>query len=249
MRSFPRRRVWLVAIVAGILLLGLGITAQRAAIGTGKPVALFTSLPIIWTEQAGVRDMLASTGSAHWARAVIERRGRIVALDTLVGQSGLGLSAYDRAIIAQPRPLAPEENVALDNWVRNGGRLLMFADPLLTGESAFAIGDRRRPQDVVLLSPILARWGLELRFDDAQPSGERESAGEGLLVNLPGHFAALPGGHDARCDLGEGALVARCRIGKGRAVIVADAALLENFGDPGARIDQFESLLDEAIGR
>lgn len=244
MRPVVRRRTLLVAVIAGLLLIGLALLAQRAANGQGKPVGLFTSLPIVWSEQAGVRDMLASTEQVHWARDVIEQHGKVVALDTL-----LGLSAYERAIIAQPRPLAPEENVALDSWVRDGGHLLMFADPMLTGESAFPIGDRRRPQDVVLLSPILARWGLELRFDDAQAAGEREDAGAGLLVNLPGHFAAIPGGHEARCQLNEGALVARCRIGKGRAVIVADAALLEGSGDPGLRKNQFENLLDDAFGR
>ena len=67
-------------------------------------------------------------------------------------------------MMIQPRPLSPQENVALDNWVAAGGRLLLFADPALTEDSAFAIGDRRRPQDVVLLSPILARWGLELEL-------------------------------------------------------------------------------------
>lgn len=244
MRAVPRRRGWLVALVAGMVLLGLGMMAQHGKSDRGKPVALFTSLPIVWPEQAGVRDMISSTQQVHWARDVIEQRGKVVALDTL-----LGLSAYDRAIIAQPRPLAPEENVALDTWVRKGGRLLMFADPMLTGESAFPIGDRRRPQDVVLLSPILARWGLELRFDDEQVAGAREDAGDGLLVNLPGHFAAIPGGHDARCDLGEGALVARCSIGKGRAVIVADAALLEATDDPDAGKAQFDRLMDEAIGQ
>ena len=51
--------------------------------------------------------------------------------------------------------------------MRGGGRVLLFADPMLTRHSAFALGDRRRPQDVVLLSPILARWRLELQFDES----------------------------------------------------------------------------------
>jgi hypothetical protein len=110
---------------------------------------------------------------------------------------------------------------------------------MLTADSTYALGDRRRPQDIVLLSPILARWGLELRFDEDQPAGEhdaaRESAGAALPVNLPGQFASRPGGHDARCAIVREGLVARCRIGRGRALIVADAALFEPSDADGKR--------------
>ncbi len=206
------------------------------------PVGLFTSLPIVWSESESVSAMLSSPASPHWAREVLERRGQLVALDTL-----LDLSRTRRLVIAQPRPLAPEENLALDTWVRGGGRVLLFADPMLTQESSFALGDRRRPQDIVLLSPILARWGLELRFDDSQPVGERENTGEGLMVNLPGQLAAIPGGVNAKCRLGPQALIARCKIGLGQALIVADAALLEPGAGPEARAKAFAALLDRAF--
>ena len=79
------------------------------------------------------------------------------------------LSHVTRLLLAQPRALSGPENVALDAWVRGGGHLLLFADPMMTGESRFGIGDRQRPQDVILLSPILNRWCRDPQFDQNQP--------------------------------------------------------------------------------
>lgn len=207
-----------------------------------RTVGLFTSLPILWSEADDLKGMVDPPSAPHWARAVLQSNGKVIALDTL-----LQLERVDVLVIAQPRPLMPEENVSLDAWVRAGGHLLMFADPMLTQESAFALGDRRRPQDVALVSPILARWGLELQFDENQPGGVRESAGEGLPINLAGSFKAFPGGHDARCALAKDGLIARCEIGKGRATLVADAALLEPDGDGDRPAIQLQRLLNRAM--
>ena len=151
-------------------------------------------------------------------------------------------------VMAQPRPLSPQENVALDRWVRGGGHLLLFADPMLTADSLFALGDRRRPQDVVLLSPILTRWGLELTFDEDQPAGEQLADWEGtnLPVNLPGKFVLQ--GKSRMCRLLADGLAARCTIGKGRVLALADAALLEDHAAEAAsgRAAVFEQILNEA---
>lgn len=211
-----------------------------------RTVGLFTSLPILWSEADDLKGMVDASAEPHWARAALEQRGNLVPLDTL-----LDLARVDELVIAQPRPLLPEENVALDAWVRRGGRVLMFADPMLTEESTFALGDRRRPQDVALVSPILARWGLQLQFDEDQPGGMRESAGERIPINLAGTFRPTPGGHEAACKLADGGLIARCTIGKGRAIVVADAALLEadgeNQADGNARAKRLAALLAEAM--
>ena len=107
----------------------------------------------------------------------------------------------------------------------------MFADPMLSGKSRFPFGDRRRPQAVALLSPILARWGLELLFAEDQPAGIRNRAvGEiALPVAMAGHFVqrSAAGGAEAACTLLADGLVARCTIGAGRALILADATVLE----------------------
>lgn len=240
----PRHLV-LPALALLMALVGGGLFWQYNARQSGavqQPLGLFTSLPILWAEHGNLRDVLTEPVDAHWAKAVLAQHGKVVALDTLSG-----LSRFDRLIIAQPRPLMPEENVALDGWVRAGGKALVFADPMLTQDSAFALGDKRRPQDVVLISPILGRWGLELRFDDAQAAGLRENAGEGVPVNLPGQFASRTGGVDARCTIGPEGLIARCRIGKGRVLLVADAAVLESSDDHGRLADSLDYLLTESF--
>lgn len=218
-----------ILIGAGVLLAVLAALLLAGGRKAPREVALFTTLPILWAETPDLAGLLQNDAPPHWALAVLRRGGgQVVPLDTLLRLPG------DKRllVIAQPRPLSPQENVELDRWVRAGGRVLLFADPLLTHHSAYPLGDRRRPQDVVLISPILSRWGLVLQFDEAQPQGEREAEafGEALPVNLPGRFA--PFGGNPGCDLSGDGLGALCRIGRGRVLALADAALLESGGDP-----------------
>ena len=135
-------------------------------------------------------------------------------------------------------------------WERGGGRVLLFADPFLTESSRFALGDKRRPQDVVLLSPILARWGLQLTFDEDQADGERlVSYRSGALPErLAGRLRRVQPGAPAKCRLVAQDLVAECTIGKGRAVIVADAAVLEADRTPDDARAGLAALLTSAFG-
>lgn len=242
------RRGWLVGalLVAALVLWAM---QPRDAV-RGAPIGLFTTLPILWNEAPDIAAQLNDPAPPHWARSELEARGDIVPLDTLAASgSASPLANLSRLVIAQPRPLSPQENVALDAWVRDGGRLLLLADPALTQHSDFPIADPRRPQAVALLSPILARWGLELTFDDAQPFGERMQAGPTVPVpvNLAGRWrlAPAPGGGEPCGTVADG-LVAICALGKGRVVAVADAAVLEPEDPAGARRAALNWLLDEA---
>lgn len=226
-------------------------TRLQPAATSDTPLLLFTSLPIYWSEASDIGAMLSDKAAPHWARAAIEERRGLRPLDTLEADT---LGARSDLLMVQPRPLSPQENVALDAWVAQGGRLLLFADPALTEDSAFAIGDRRRRQDVVLLSPILARWGLALEFDEDQPLGERGvevGGGASLPVNLPGRFVARDGGRpDAACKVD--AVIADCRIGSGRVIAIADAALFEAGAGgpvPAPRRRALDALLARAFAR
>ena len=188
------------------------------------PLGLFTSLPIWWSEADDVAGQIAGSQAPHWARAVLEERRRVLLLDTLVQPEG-----FADLVMAQPRPLEPPENVALDGWVRGGGHVLLFADPLLTWESRFALGDRRRPQDTVLLSPILAHWGLRLRFDPDQPGAARENTGTGLPVRLAGTLERVAVG-DSACRIESQGLIAACRIGKGFVLEPSDQPAVRRRG-------------------
>ncbi len=243
-----RVRLWgvvalLALALAGIAWLGLGRNTPR---GT-EPVGLFTTLPILWAESPDLAAALDPAADPHWSRAVLARTGPLVPLDTLAGVPGAEpLKRVRRLVLAQPRVLSPQENVALDEWVRAGGHLLLLADPALTAHSDFAIADPRRPQAVALLSPILGRWGLELRFAEDQVLGEgrREVMGMDMPVNLPGHFVTEGQGN---CRLWAGGLVVTCAVGKGRVVALADAAVLEGDDPDGARARALAWLLDMAF--
>ena len=190
-------------------------------------MGLMSTLPLYWGEAGDVGEVLGGEAKPAWVRQALEERFVLEPLDVLTAEKLAGLATL---VLAQPRALSADENVALDGWVRGGGRLLLFADPLLTGHSRFAIGDKRRPQDVVLLSPILAHWGLELSFDEAQPPGERvvEFAGVPVPVVMAGQFRAAPG---AQCVVSAGSVLAQCRIGRGRVTALADAAVLDEPED------------------
>ncbi len=223
--------------MVAVLALLAGIVVAVRGTEPGCRLGLFTTLPILWNEAPDVAGMLRSSDAPHWARAELARYGTIEPLDTLAA-----LDRVDRLVLAQPRPLSGDENVALDDWVRGGGRLLLFADPLLTEESIYALGDRRRPQDVVMLSPILHRWGLELRFDEAQHTGE--PAIEGIPVNLAGRFALT---QPATCRSWADGIAVSCAIGKGRVIALADAAVLERDDPDGKRQEALDTLLATAF--
>lgn len=198
-------------------------------------IGLYGSLPILWGENDDIRGFLKSGKGGHWARDLLQS-GSLTPLDSLADADGsLPLPQGYVLVLAQPRPLTPQENVALDDWVRAGGRVLLFADPMLTAHSIFALGDARRPQDMAMLSPILGRWGLLLEFDEAQKPGERlAELREGAVpVNLPGRFRTpqKAGKEAVRCSLEAAGLMADCRVGSGRVVALADAALLEDSHD------------------
>jgi hypothetical protein len=203
--------------------------AAHAETAPAPQLGLMGTIPIYWGEADDLGGWLSGRGHRHWARGVLESRWRLVPLDRLDGGAlnARGADGLGQLLLAQPRGLSASENVALDTWVRAGGHLLLFADPMLTGPSRFAIGDRRRPQDVILLSPILGHWGLTLQFADDQPAGAdlREIAGTPIPVNLPGRFVLHAEG--AGCTLEAAGLLASCTIGQGKVLVLADAAVLD----------------------
>lgn len=235
---------WRKLALAGLLVVALaavGFAISPRPEPKREPLGLFTSLPILWAEAPDVSGLLDQGREPLWVRQDLEAHYHLVPLDTLLAPGRVRL-----LLLAQPRPLSPQENVALDGWVRRGGRVLLFADPMLTWDSAFPIGDHRRPQDVVLLSPILSHWGLDLRFDESQPAGLREIAGSPLPVNLAGSLAIKPNGA-GQCLITDAGLVAECRIGAGRVVVVADAALLEPDENARKAAPLLDSLLERAF--
>ncbi|MFM5949152.1 MAG: ABC transporter [Novosphingobium sp.] len=247
MPRVKRTSGWIIAALLVAAMAGLVWWSAPRAQKPGEPLGLFTTLPILWSESPDLSKALSPDETPHWARDLLIQTGPIEPLDMLSGPPGQApLDRVRRLVMAQPRVLGPQENVALDTWVRGGGQLLLLADPALTEESAYPLTDPRRPQAVVLLSPILGRWGLDLRFDDSQQLGEvsRAVMGVPVPVNLPGHFMTRG---QANCRLWADGLAVTCAIGKGRVVALADAAVLERDDPDGARAKALQSLLDAAF--
>ena len=213
----------------------------------------------MWSDNPDLGAEIAPDAPRHWAKAVLAQHGRLVALDSLANAGAPSasspsgppsppspLTGLNRLVMAQPRALSPLENVALDTWVRGGGQLLLLADPALTEDSPLGLGDPRRPLAGTMLSPILARWGLTLHFDEAQPLGEvtRDVMGLDVPVNLPGRFETRG---QANCKLWADGLAVTCAIGRGRVVALADAALLDRDDSAGTRPRLLGALLDSAF--
>ncbi|WP_133364847.1 Gldg family protein [Qipengyuania sediminis] len=222
------------------LLIAAGCGRQEARPAIKRPaLGLMSSLPLYWGEAGTTFGAVLTPGAEpDWVRMALEERYALVPLDAL---DAAGLAPLRLLLLAQPRPLSPRENVVLDDWVRGGGRVLVLADPLLTRHSRFAPGDPRRPLDVALLSPILARWGLKLRFEDKGGAGATDLAGTRLPLDEAGTLHATAG---SSCRALAGAVAMRCPIGRGEVVVFADAAILD---DPEHR-PALRALLKAAFG-
>ena len=136
---------------------------------------------------------------------------------------------------AQPRAMTSERLVALDRWVRDGGRLLLLADPWLSwGSEAPFGGDPGRSPVEFADTGLLAHWGLELQRSDppALERVERRVGVASVRVSAPGILSS----DGKACRVAPDRFVARCRLGRGTALVVADADLL-NSGEDRAPLD------------
>jgi hypothetical protein len=188
----------------------LAFTAQRHAPPAERPqLALLTSLPLLVGEQFGLEPPRSPA---------VARIRREFQLAPIAVADRASLAQQSMLLIAHPRAQPAEALVDLDRWVRDGGRVVLLADPLLRWESSRPLGDRLRPPPDFADTGLLAHWGLRLGIDEA---------GEGSLRAAGG-----------QCAVRDGGLVARCRVGRGRATVIADADFLMGHGaDATARLD------------
>ncbi len=232
-----------------------GMLADRAEkhrdLQPSVPLGLVTSLPIYWGEGDDFGAALASDAPAHWVRTRLEQAGYALEPLDVLAQDGTAepsesLAQLSTVLIAQPRPFTPADFVALDSWVRDGGKALIFADPVLTGHSDLPLGDPRRPQYAALLSPIFARWGLEQVLDESQPVGMRQIAYSAFTipVDQAGAFR-LVGEVNKQCRIAADGLVAQCSIGSGTVLLVGDTTLLDQEGGSGRSTEALLGLLQE----
>lgn len=191
-------------------------------------VAILTSLPLFAPETLSIEDAIGANAGLY-APHPLGDHWRLSLSPTVFDDPLAALAAKpDLLILAQARPLSPLHLAEFDTWVRQGGKALIFADPALFWPSIFPIGDKRRPEGATLLSPLFRHWGLEQRIDDDQPEGAWSLKGHApeIVVVQSGYFINLDD-QEADCQLGYQAMVAQCTIGKGKAILVADADMLQ----------------------
>jgi hypothetical protein len=180
--------------------------------GAAKPeLALLTSLPIAFGESFGL------DGARNPLLEDLESRFTVVPVDGPEQLPRQGL-----LLAVQPQAMTAERLVALDKWVRDGGRLVLMTDPVLRFDSERPLGDRFRPPLRYPDTGLLQHWGLALddAVDDRTEPGETD-LGRGITVSAAGIGSFTRAGGD--CTLSPTRAVARCRIGQGYATLVADA--------------------------
>jgi hypothetical protein len=204
-----------VAIVAAVLV-ALRWTQEPKALPARPPnerpvLLLLTSLPLVFGEDFSVQN----NGSP--ALKALETRYRVVPI-SVADQPELAKGRL--LLMAHPLAQPAEDLVALDAWVRSGGRVLLLADPMLEWPSKRPLGDPLRSPPMFMDTGLLAHWGLRLDVPAQRGPKTEKLGGFDVLTVSAGKLSGL-------CPISSDGLVALCRVGKGRATVVADADLLD----------------------
>jgi hypothetical protein len=222
-----------VAVAALLLVTGCRQAPAPKPADRSKPdLFLLTSLPIAWSEEFALDQPKSPVLSA------LEQDYRVTLID-------LPSQLPKRALLlaAQPRALPAEELVKLDAWVRDGGRMLLLADPMLEWPSNLPLGDKRRPPTAFADTGLLQHWGLRLDAPEERGQARTEVGGRSVLTASPGSLFS----QSSVCRVAESRLVGECLIGRGRATIIADADFLDVSAD-GSENDNLPALLSQLAG-
>jgi len=214
--SGARRRALAFALVAVLAALTAALLRNEPAPLAARPVAerptllLLTSLPLLFSEDFSLKGGLPAIKR-------LQTRYKLLPVSVTDPRE---LAKGRLLLMAHPLAQPAEDLVALDDWVRGGGRVLLLADPMLEWPSKRPLGDLLRPPPMFMDTGLLAHWGL--RLDAPQRSGLTPRALGGFSI-----MTVSPGALTGRCRISSDAFVAHCKIGKGEATIVADADFLD----------------------
>jgi len=193
------------------------------------PLLLLTSLPLIFGEDFSLN------GGGSIALKALQSRYRVLPISTT---SPSELKRARLLLMAQPQAQTAENLVALDAWVRRGGRVLLLADPLLEWPSKLPLGDPSRPTPIFPDTGLLAHWGLRLDLPSGRGTVMRSLGGRNIMAVSPGRLSGS-------CPITSDGLVAHCRIGAGRVTVVGDADFLDMSALPAGAQQNLSALLDE----
>jgi hypothetical protein len=202
-------------LAIGAAAVGLGLKLEPDVLPARSPnerpqLLLLTSLPIVFPEGFTLQ------GSGSPALAALESRYEIVPISTTDPGS---LSGRRLLLMAQPHAQPAEMLVELDRWVRSGGKVVLLADPVLEWPSELPLSDLSRPPLGFADTGLLGHWGLRLAAPDRLGPATFTVDGQTVHALSSGSLTAT----GPQCSVGAQGFIARCRIGKGEAVVIADA--------------------------
>jgi hypothetical protein len=227
-----RARWGVLLLLAGALALAAFAFSRPKQVppATQKPtLLLLTSLPLVFGEQFSLQE------SGSPALKALQSRYRVLPISVTDARD---LSKGRVLLMAHPLPQTAENLVTLDSWVRGGGRVLLLADPLLEWPSERPLGDPLRPPAMFMDTGLLQHWGVSLQGPDRRGPQLRRLGGRDVLTVSPGSLKGA-------CGIASDHLVARCRVGQGRATIVADADLLDRRGLDDRGVGNLDAILAE----
>jgi hypothetical protein len=172
---------------------------------------LLTSLPIVFGEGFSLDD----AGSP-----LLEALQRQYDVRPIATSSAAELEAGRLLLMAHPLAQPAEDLVALDEWVRGGGRVLLLADPMLEWPDSRPLGDSTRPPPMFMDTGLLMHWGLQLSVPSGRSERDRTLAGQPIVAQSPGELSG-------NCPVDRRRLTATCAIGLGKVIVVADADFID----------------------
>ncbi len=221
------RRGWRLytALLIALAIAALAIWFMRAddAAEPKPKIGVLTSMPIFWPE-GDIGQNLDRDGGPSIVHDRLSQRFDLVPVDNweMVDKGKLKL-----LLLIQPRALTPAELDQFDKWLRAGGRAVILADPALSWESSYPLGDSRRPLFTSMLSPIITHWGLKLALPIEGEDGAREFSDDGhdIITRTPGLWEQVK--LDGNCQIASNNIRASCDLGAGRVILLADADIVD----------------------
>ena len=207
----------LVALASVLAIAGLGWLGRPYLYGKApgtRPEAERPTLALLTSLPLVFPESFGLEGGSP-ALSRLEQRYKVVPIAIADAAS---LKGRKLLLMAHPRAQPAEALVDLDNWVRGGGHLLLLADPELEWPSERPLGDVLRPPPMFADTGLLRHWHLDLSQAGLASAGN--------------------------CAVAEGGLIARCRIGRGRATIIADADFMNAERPDEARLNPLIVELD-----
>ena len=192
---------------------------------------LLTTLPIVFPEGFTLKGPKSP---------VLERLEEDFRVYPISVASRDALRGHKLLLMAQPQAQPADVLVQLDQWVRTGGNVLLLADPALEWLSERPFGDPLRPPPAFADTGLLAHWGLRLYAPAAFGSQGVRVDGKHIRTAAPGRLKAT----SSACKVDGGGLQARCQIGRGTAVVIADADFLDSDRFGSSNLDLLMSELD-----